>query len=444
MLKRIFYFLFLNIFILGCKEKELIKPITKPIVKTGDFLLTSPSAVTISGEVVEDGGSVVIERGIVVGKIPNPSFGDLKLLSGRDLGTYSVQLSDLSPGIKYYFRAFATNSIGTSFGIEKEFSTSAILPTLNTISISEITATGAKLGGEITNDGGSPITEKGICISLQPNPTVTDRKILMGIGSDPYSKAVDSLEINKQYYVRAYAKNSVGIAYGQNVGFSTLSYVKGNGMYDNDKNFYKTVIINGKEWMAENLRTNYINDGRLISQVWANNSENWGKVCIGSTSMTEPLVFFRSEQDAEKFGHLYSWHAAQLVCPTGWRLPTGQDFDSLINYLGGYAIAGSKMKDNTPNLWNTTTSQGSNSSGFSARPAGNFARTSLVESKLINQGISVQFWSTSSLGFQTQCPDGYAPRYELRSNSQEVNVQTFFGCECTKSVGRSVRCIKSN
>jgi uncharacterized protein (TIGR02145 family) len=213
-------------------------------------------------------------------------------------------------------------------------------------------------------------------------------------------------------------------------------------MYDYDKNFYKTVIINGKEWMAENLRTSYVNDGRLISVAWKNEPDNWGINCIGSTTMTEPLVYFRSQADAEKFGHLYSWHAAQLVCPTGWRLPTGQDYDNLINYLGGYAIAGGKMKDNTPNLWNS--SQGSNSSGFSARPAGNLAKTSPVEIKLLNQGVSAQFWSTSSLSYQTFCADSYAPRYELRLNSLEVNVPTFFGCDCAKTFGRSVRCIKED
>lgn len=427
-----------------CKEKISIEPLEKPKVITGEILNITSNFATVNLEIFDDGNAPISENGIVISKSANPSINDLKIVTGKGIGKFTADISNLEIASNYNVRAFATNSVGTSYGDNKTFTTLSTLPSIKTIKISDVTFESATSGGEIISDGGSPIIDKGICFSIKSNPTVSDLKLSKGSGKESFITQINSLDINKQYYIRAYAINSIGVSYGENLSFTTLSFKQGLGMYDLDKNFYKTIIINGKEWMSENLRTSYVNDGKLISVAWANLSENWGLSCIGSKTMSEPLVFFRNKIDAEKFGHLYSWDAAQSVCPSGWRLPSPQDFDDLVNFMGGYAVAGSKLKDTTKGIWSSNLNQGTNSSGFSARPAGILARVSQVgDIKIVNEGVTAHFWTNSLQSYQSYCAGIQATYFELSSNNFVVNSPTFFGCSCTRTFGRSVRCIKN-
>ncbi len=97
------------------------------------------------------------------------------------------------------------------------------LPTVITAEVSEITANSAKGGGEIINDGGSEVTEFGICWSRNVNPTLTDYFIAVGTGVGGFDAIMNNLEVHTKYFVRAYAINSAGTAYGLNKEFITLS-----------------------------------------------------------------------------------------------------------------------------------------------------------------------------------------------------------------------------
>ncbi len=103
-------------------------------------------------------------------------------------------------------------------------STSAIdLPTVTTASISGITSSGAASGGNVTADGGATVTARGICYSTYTNPTIANSKVVSGSGTGSFVANVPGLEENTTYYVRAYATNSAGTAYGSQVSFTTLS-----------------------------------------------------------------------------------------------------------------------------------------------------------------------------------------------------------------------------
>ncbi len=97
----------------------------------------------------------------------------------------------------------------------------AKFPVLTTSDINDITLTSANCGGNISSDGGSAVTAKGVCWSTEQSPTITNSKTADGTGTGNFSSIVDDLTSNTTYYIRAYATNEVGTAYGNEVSFTT-------------------------------------------------------------------------------------------------------------------------------------------------------------------------------------------------------------------------------
>jgi hypothetical protein len=133
----------------------------------------------------------------------------------------------LTPGTTYIYRVYSYNSVGDSptYSNEVTVTTTAIitLATLTTTAVSGITTSAAATGGTITSDGGAPITARGIVWSNLPNPTVDlPTKTVDGTGIGTFSSIISGLNPNWDYYVRAYATNSAGTAYGNEITFTTL------------------------------------------------------------------------------------------------------------------------------------------------------------------------------------------------------------------------------
>lgn len=97
-----------------------------------------------------------------------------------------------------------------------------VLPTVETSAVTEITQTTATTGGTITSDGGAEITSRGVCWSTNQNPTINDMLTSNGSGVGTFASSIENLLANTTYYVRAYATNSEGTAYGENFCFVTL------------------------------------------------------------------------------------------------------------------------------------------------------------------------------------------------------------------------------
>ena len=133
-------------------------------------------------------------------------------------------MTGLLANTTYYVKAYATNSAGTAYGNEISFSTlpDATVPSLVTTAISSITSASAVSGGTITNAGGVTITAKGVCWSTSSGPTIANSKTSNGSGTSGYASTISSLSPNTTYYVRAYATNSVGTGYGNELTFTTL------------------------------------------------------------------------------------------------------------------------------------------------------------------------------------------------------------------------------
>jgi len=97
----------------------------------------------------------------------------------------------------------------------------ATIPALTTSLLSSTVETTAVMGGNITTDGGEAVTARGVCWSTTANPTITDSKTINGDGTGAFTSPITGLTEGQTYYLRAYATNTVGTAYGNEIVFTT-------------------------------------------------------------------------------------------------------------------------------------------------------------------------------------------------------------------------------
>ena len=105
------------------------------------------------------------------------------------------------------------------------------LASLSTLPVGSITSSSAVSGGNVTSDGGTPITENGVCWATLPNPTTANNKISVGSGTGNFTANISGLSDSTMYFVRAYAINSAGTAYGNELSFTTTSTGGGGSNY---------------------------------------------------------------------------------------------------------------------------------------------------------------------------------------------------------------------
>jgi uncharacterized protein (TIGR02145 family) len=261
---------------------------------------------------------------------------------------------------------------GLSIRCLKDSAFTIVISTLSTQSLSSISSTTAATGGNISSDGGATITARGVCWSTTANPTTTDSKTIDGVGIGSFTSSLTGLSANTIYYVRAYATNSVGTAYGNEISFTTASY--GTPVTDADGNIYNTVTIGTQTWMAENLKTTKYNDGSTIPLVTDNAA--WA-------ALTTPGYSWYNNDSVSysaTYGALYNWYSLNtgILCPTGWHVPIDNEWKTLEMYLGltqaeadttGWrgTEQGTQLKNTSG--WNSG-GNGTNNIGFSALPGG--------------------------------------------------------------------------
>jgi uncharacterized protein (TIGR02145 family) len=339
---------------------------TVPVLTTSSVSSITTSSATCGGNITSDGGSQVTARGVCWSTSANPNIElSTKTSDSNGTGVFMSSIIGLQPGTVYYVRAFATNSVGTSYGNEITFTTSATLPVLQTSEAAPVTLTTAICGGTVTSDGGSSVTAKGVCWSTSQNPTVDDNKTNNGTGMGNFETSLSDLTPNTSYFVRAYAVNSVGVNYGTQVSFKTYNV---NSVQDREGNYYNYVTIGSQVWMTENLKAT-------------------GGIPIVGANDPNPYTTPGIKLHGSKYvnGVFYNLSAKQYLsgnCPVGWHVPTMDEWDILINYLGGKTIAGGKLKEAGTLHWAAPNTGADNSSGFSAFPW------------LGSGGKSHQFWSS--------------------------------------------------
>ena len=196
---------------------------TPTITATASATSITSSTATTGGTITADGGASVTSRGVVYGTSSLSST--FSVTSGTGTGTYTVSLTGLLPATTYYVRSFATNSVGTVYGTETNFTTIAIEPTVSaTAAAASITGSSAISGGTISSNGGATVTVSGIVWSNTATPTIALlTKTTNGAVTGTYTSSITSLAPATLYYVRAYATNSIGTAYGPERSFTTLA-----------------------------------------------------------------------------------------------------------------------------------------------------------------------------------------------------------------------------
>ncbi|TQM46800.1 hypothetical protein BDE36_4551 [Arcticibacter tournemirensis] len=205
-------------------EVSFTTPPALPIVTTSYATPISKSSVLTGGQVTKDGGAEITQRGVIWSTDANFNPDTVtanKTVDGQGIGKFNSTITNMELSISYYIRAYATNSAGTAYGNQVTVTIFPTSPILNTIELTEVTGTTVKTGGEITSDGGAPVTLKGICWATHTNPTVDDSRTYNGDGTDTYLVTLSGLKPNTLYYVRAYAINKIGTAYGIERTFQT-------------------------------------------------------------------------------------------------------------------------------------------------------------------------------------------------------------------------------
>lgn len=206
----------------------LAPPIVVPtLAATTTATSITQTTATSGGNVTSDGGATVSNRGICWSTSSSPTTANSTYTTGTGTGSFTAYLTGLSAGTTYYVRSFATNSVGTGYGSQISFTTPvAQVPSLAaTAAVTNISATSATSGGNITSGNGSAVTARGVCWSTSSNPTIANSKTVDGSGDGTFMSSITGLSPNTLYYVRAYATNGVGTAYGSQVSFTSSSVV---------------------------------------------------------------------------------------------------------------------------------------------------------------------------------------------------------------------------
>jgi uncharacterized protein (TIGR02145 family) len=483
-----------------------------PTVTTAIVSSVTSNSAVCGGNVTSEGSSSVSERGVCWSTSTDPLFSGDRTIDSNGPGEFTSNLSGLEPGTKYYVRAYARSSSGTSYGNQVNFTTQALQPSLTTLPISSLTDVSARSGGYISSTGGAAILDKGVCWSTSSNPTVGDFVKSGGVGTPgTYEIDLNNLLPKTKYYTKAYASNSAGTSYGDEISFTTYSipYAKSlnpssislttaticgevnaynapttvtfeygattgygqsatalqspvsgssltaitatisglipsgqvyhfrikavndfgtaygddiiftTAVKDADNNIYQTVLIGSQVWMKENLKTTKYNDNLNIGRPASISiflGASFGVFCYYNLDETN----YR-----DTYGALYNWYAVSTLklCPTGWRVPSySSDFAALGTFLG--SNSGGKIKEAGTSHWLTPNTGATNSSGFTALPAGQ------LSSDFYNLGEDAYFWTTDEFS-------GDVWFIGANYNSSDFNMYYF-----NKHNGLSVRCIK--
>jgi len=256
------------------------------------------------------------------------------------------------------------------------------LPQVTTSPIIIITSSGAKTGGNVSSDGGSQVTARGVVYGTTVNPTLSNSFTTNGTGTGLFTSVLTGLSPLTTYYFRAYATNSVGTSYGNELDFTTINFMCGTtSILDIDGNAYNTVQIGTQCWMQSNLKVSKYWNGDNIPTGLSNS--DWRYTTSGAYA-----IYNNDPVNDGLYGKLYNHYAvtdSRGLCPTGWHVPSDGEWNILVKYLDPNAdtlcgncwqssTAGGALKSTatqpTPGGWLSPNTGATNSSGFTALPGG--------------------------------------------------------------------------
>ena len=342
MLTKFYYKPFVSILTLlilsNCKVENL--QVTPTVVTKPASELTLTSA-TLNGEVVSEGGKATNDRGFVYSKTETtPTFSNQKLPMAYGIGPFKSTLTNLEFNTTYYYRAYATNPVGTQFGIVEKFSTlDAKLPSVSISNLSKLSDNSVVVDYAISTDGGSQITETGVIASTSSKPTLETASIKISNSTFNSPILLDKLAENTNYFVRAYAKNIKGVSYSDDIAVRTrtkLNEILKNGIVayyglnsntldqsGNNNHLKATDILyspdrtnsTNQSAITFNGKTSYLEGPRLASitnqftiALWVKNTRNTTPTyrCLITTQNSTQQGFLLQDNENSKYNFSFA------------------------------------------------------------------------------------------------------------------------------------------
>ncbi|MBS4013618.1 MAG: hypothetical protein KGZ97_07640 [Bacteroidetes bacterium] len=403
------------------EQKQFVTNATTPTVNSYEVTSITSSSAMCGGSISSNGGATVTARGVVWNITENPTIVDNlgKTTNGTGTGNFTSNITGLTHVTTYYVRAYATNSVGTSYGVQREFTTLAIIPTLTTNEVTNITNTSATSGGNITYDGGATVIDRGVVWGNTINPTIDNNLGITNNGNGPgsFNSSITGLTNASTYYVRAYATNNAGTGYGVQQIFTTLNL--------NLEEVFNPAT--GKIWMDRNLGASRVaessNDTEASGDLyqWGRATDGHEKRFSGSTSSLSnsnnpghgnfilspdsPFDWISPQND-----NLWQGESGQNnPCPTGFRLPTIAEWEA------------ERLS------WNTNNADGAFASPLKLPITGE--RLS-IDGSIVNEDSYGNYWSSTFV--------------ETQSTLLSFNISNASTIAANRAQGISVRCIRDN
>ena len=210
------------ILITSCKKEDA--PPTIPTVTTNQATDVSYNSAKCSGLITSDGNAQITDCGLCISDQAEPKIENSTVIKIENTQTniLSSTINNLKPSTTYFIRAFASNKIGTGYGEQITFKTLDLKsPVIKSVLATNITKSSASINVELQDDGGTPIKESGICWGTDPNLTNDDNKTSSSFSQNKITESLANLKCNTTYYVKAYAKNDIGITYSNITSFKT-------------------------------------------------------------------------------------------------------------------------------------------------------------------------------------------------------------------------------
>lgn len=302
-----------------------------PLVETAEATTVTYNRATAGGVVVSTGIDFVARRGVVWSRSPNPTLDSAKGYTddGGGIGSFSSSITGLNQLTQYYFRSYAINSAGITYGEERAFTTRAvILPTVFTNNVDQILFTTAEIRANVSSEGDMEVTSRGVVWGTTMNPTIdsNDGMTVEGAGPGTFISELSGLNEATAYHARAYATSSAGTTYGSDLSFETLGRV--------------TNPSTGRVWIDRNQgarrKALFIND-HIAYGYWY----QWGRRTDGHQQRNSLSSYDVSTFDQPHHGRFifnpnfpHSWRnpindnlwqgvdGVNNPCPPGYRVPT--------------------------------------------------------------------------------------------------------------------------